>query len=210
MATITGPKCRICRREGVKLFLKGVRCETAKCGVAKRNFPPGERHWRRGKPSEYGTQLREKQKVRRMYGVTERSLQNYFAVATKVKEATGPAMLLALERRLDSVLYRACVAASRRQARHLISHKHVSVNGRRVTRPGFTVSSGDVVAIEEGDSGALAIAKQNAGEVAKARTIPGWLEGDLDAGKVTVRELPKREDIPEPIAEQLIVEYYGR
>lgn len=210
MATITGPKCRICRREGVKLFLKGVRCETAKCGVAKRNFPPGERHWRRGKPSEYGTHLREKQKVRKMYGVTERTLHGYYERATKVKEASGVAMLLNLERRLDNALYRACIAASRRQARLIITHKHITVNGARVTRPGYTVSAGDVLAVEQGDSGVLALAKQNAGEVAKARAIPSWLDVDPEAGKVVVRELPKRDDIPEQIAEQLLVEFYGR
>ena len=207
MATITEPKCKICRREGVKLFLKGVRCETAKCGVSKRNFPPGERHWRRGKPSEYGAQMREKQKVRRMYGVLERTFHNYYEKATKVKEATGVALLLLLERRLDNALYRSCVAASRRQARQLITHKHVTVNGKRVNRTGFTVSAGDSIAV---DQQALAIVKINAGEAAKARTMPAWVEADFEAGKLTVKELPKREDITEPIQEQLIVELYGK
>ena len=207
MATITEPKCKICRREGVKLFLKGVRCETAKCGVSKRNFPPGERHWRRGKPSAYGAQMREKQKVRRMYGVLERAFHNYYEKATKVKEATGVAMLLLLERRIDNVLYRSCLAASRRQARQLIAHKHVTVNGKRVSRTGFTVSTGDSIAV---DQSALGVVKINAGEAAKARTIPGWLEADMETGKLTVKELPKREDITEPIQEQLIVELYGK
>lgn len=207
MATITEPKCKICRREGVKLFLKGVRCETAKCGVSKRNFPPGERHWRRGKPSEYGAQMREKQKVRRMYGVMERVFHNYYEKATKVKEATGGALLILMERRLDNALYRSCLAASRRQARQLITHKHVTVNGKRVSRTGFTVSTGDSIAV---DAAGLGVVKINAGEAAKARVIPGWLEADLEAGKLTVKELPKREDITEPIQEQLIVELYGK
>jgi len=207
MATITEAKCRICRRAGVKLFLKGVRCETAKCGVSKRNFPPGERHWRRGKPSEYGAQMREKQKVRNLYGVGERTFHGYYEKATKVKEATGVALLLLLERRLDSVLYRSCLAASRRQARELIAHKHVTINGSRVSRAGYTVSSGDSIAL---DAKGLGLAKINAAEAAKARVIPGWLEVDPEAGKATVRELPKREDIAEPISEQLIVELYGK
>jgi small subunit ribosomal protein S4 len=207
MATITEAKCRICRRAGVKLFLKGVRCETAKCGVSKRNFPPGERHWRRGKPSEYGAQMREKQKVRNLYGVGERTFHGYYEKATKVKEATGVALLLLLERRLDNVLYRSCLAASRRQARELIAHKHVTVKGGRVSRAGYTVLSGDSIAL---DAKGLGIAKINAGEAAKARVIPGWLEVDPEAGKAMVKELPKREDIAEPISEQLIVELYGK
>jgi small subunit ribosomal protein S4 len=129
-----------------------------------------------------------------MYGVTERTFHGYFEKAAKVKEATGVAMLLNLERRLDNVLYRACIAATRRQARLMITHKHVAVNGARVTRPGYTVSAGDVVAIEQGDSGVLALARQNAGEVAKARAIPSWLDVDPEAGKAAIRELPKRDD----------------
>ncbi len=207
MATITEPKCKLCRREGVKLFLKGVRCETAKCGVSKRNYPPGERHWRRGKPSEYGAQLREKQKVRRMYGVLERTFKNYYAKATKTKGATGVALLIRLETRIDNVLYRACFGASRRQARMLVGHKHVAVNGKRVNRAGYQVSAGDVITVEEGS---LVIVRTNAAEVAKARTIPAWLEVEPEAGKITVAQMPRREDIPEAIQEQLIVELYGK
>jgi small subunit ribosomal protein S4 len=208
MATINAAKCKLCRREGVKLFLKGIRCETAKCGVSKRNYPPGERHWRRGKPSEYGQQLREKQKVRRMYGVMERTFHNYYVKAAKTKANTGVALLMSLERRLDNVLYRSCIAASRRQARMLIGHKHVTVNGARVNRAGFQVSQGDEVALE-GDK-ALAIARGNAAEVGKARNVPNWLAVDAEKAKVSVREQPQREDIPEAIQEQLIVELYGR
>jgi small subunit ribosomal protein S4 len=207
MATITEPKCKICRREGIKLFLKGVRCETAKCGVAKRNYPPGERHWRRGKPSEYGAQLREKQKLRRMYGVLERTFRTYYEKATKTKGATGAALLVRLESRLDNVLYRSCAAASRRQARSIISHKHVTVNGRRLNRAGYIAGAGDVIAL---DAKLLPVMKANAGEVAKVRTIPGWLEVDVEAGKIRVLQVPKREDIPEQIQEQLIVELYGK
>ena len=207
MATITEPKCKLCRREGVKLFLKGLRCETAKCGVSKRNYPPGERHWRRGKPSEYGTQLREKQKVRRMYGILERTFHAYYVKATKTKGATGVALLLRLEGRLDNVLYRACFSASRRQARTTIGHKHVTVNGKRVNRPGYQVSVGDVIAV---DQTALPLARTNTGEVGKARSVPPWLVVDPEAGKITVQENPKREDIPEQISEQLIVELYGK
>jgi small subunit ribosomal protein S4 len=208
MATTTTAKCKLCRREGVKLFLKGIRCETGKCAVSKRNFPPGERRWRRGKPSEYGQQLREKQKVKRMYGIMERPFRNYYAKAARTKENTGVALLLFLERRLDNVLYRACIAASRRQARMLIGHKHVTVNGKRVDRAGLLVSAGDQIAVE-GDKG-LGVARINAGEVAKARVIPAWLEAESDKGKVTVKQLPNREDIPETIQEQMIVEFYGR
>lgn len=208
MATITGSKCKLCRREGVKLFLKGTRCETAKCGVAKRNYPPGERRWRRGKPSEYGFQLREKQKVRRLYGVMERTFHSYYRRAAKIKENTGVALLVFLERRLDNVLYRSCLAASRRQARSLVGHKHVKVNGKRVTRVGYQVNAGDKVTIE-GDK-SLALARGNAGEVGKVRNVPAWLEVDAEKGMVSVRLLPGREDIPEAIQEQLIVEFYGR
>ncbi len=208
MATINGPKCKLCRREGMKLFLKGIRCETAKCGVSKRNYPPGERRWRRGKPSEYGLQLREKQKVRRMYGLMERPFRSYYLRASRTKENTGVAMLLLLERRLDNVLYRACVAASRRQARMLIGHKHVMVNGKRVDRTGFTLSTGDEVTIV-GDK-ALSLARTNAGEVGKARNVPEWLEVELEKGRIVVKQMPNREDIPETIQEQLIVELYGR
>jgi len=208
MATIKGPKCKICRREGMKLYLKGIRCETAKCGVSKRNYPPGERRWRRGKPSEYGLQLREKQKVRRMYGLMERPFHNYYVEAARTKENTGVAMLILLERRLDNVLYRSTLAASRRQARMLIGHKHVTVNGRRVDRPGYAVSPDDKVALV-GEK-ALLVARTNAGEVGKARSVPDWLEVDMEKGVVTVKRTPDREDIPEAIQEQLIVELYGR
>ena len=180
MATISGPKCKLCRREGVKLFLKGVRCETAKCAVAKRNYPPGERRWRRRKPSEYGMQLREKQKVRRMYGVMEKAFHNYYVKAGRTQENTGVALLMFLERRLDNVLYRCCIAASRRQARMLIGHKHVTVNGKRVDRTGYMVSAGDEVVVV-GDKG-LAIARLNAGEAAKVRNVPAWLETDAEKG----------------------------
>jgi len=207
MATITEPKCKICRREGVKLFLKGVRCETAKCGVAKRNYPPGERHWRRGKPSAYGAQLREKQKLRRMYGIMERTFRTYYEKATKTKGATGAALLVRLESRLDNVLYRSCAAASRRQARSIVGHKHVTINGKRVNRAGYIIDAGDVIAL---DAKLLPVMKANAGEVAKVRTIPGWLEVDVEAGKIRVLQVPNREDIPEPIQEQLIVELYGK
>jgi small subunit ribosomal protein S4 len=207
MATITQPKCKLCRREGVKLFLKGMRCETAKCGVSKRNYPPGERHWRRGKPSEYGTQLREKQKLRRMYGVMERTFHGYYEKATKTKGATGVALVLMLEKRLDNVLYRACMAASRRQARMMVTHKHVTVNDKRVDRVGYQVSAGDRIAL---DSEGLKLAQVNAAEVAKARSIPAWLEVQADAGKAVVAQTPRREDIPELILEQLIVELYGK
>lgn len=208
MATFSGPKCKLCRREGTKLFLKGVRCETAKCAVSKRNFPPGERRWRRGKRSEYGIQLREKQKVRRMYGIMERSFHNYYVKASKTKENTGVALLLFLERRLDNVLYRSCVAASRRQARMLVAHKHITVNGKRVDRVGYIVLAGDEIAVA--DDKAAAIARANAGEAAKVRNIPEWLGAEVDKGKVVVRQLPTRDDIPEAIQEQLIVELYGR
>jgi len=207
MATITQPKCKLCRREGVKLFLKGLRCETAKCGVSKRNYPPGERHWRRGKPSEYGAQLREKQKVRRMYGVLERAFHAYYAKATKTKGATGVALLLRLETRLDNLMYRACFAASRRQARTIVGHKHVTVNGKRVNRPGFQVVAGDVVAV---DQPLLSLVRANSAEVGKARVVPAWLTADAESGKITVNQNPKREDIPEQISEQLIVELYGK
>lgn len=208
MATISGPKCKLCRREGVKLFLKGIRCETAKCGVAKRNYPPGERRWRRGKPSEYGLQLREKQKVRRLYGVMERAFRSYYRRATKIKENTGVALLQLLERRLDNVIYRSCLTASRRQARILVGHKHVTVNGKRVDRVGYLVSPGDKIAVEDDKS--LALVRGNAAEVGKVRSVPGWLEVEAEKGAVSMRQLPTREDIPEAIQEQLIVEFYGR
>ena len=209
MARYTGPVCRLCRREGMKLFLKGAKCFSEKCPVEKRNFAPGQHGKdRKAKVVGYGLQLREKQKAKRIYFTLEKQFRNYFEKASAKKGVTGEALLQQLERRLDNVVYRMGFASSRRQSRQLVRHGHVSVNGRKVNIPSFQVSAGNEVAVRERSRELVVI--QSAKEFTGHQPSPNWLEVDRDGLKGRVTALPKREDINLPINEQLIVELYSK
>jgi len=206
MAKYTGPVCRLCRREGMKLYLKGDRCYTEKCAIEKRNYPPGQHSEARGRFLEYGLRLREKQKVKRMYNLTERQFKRFFEMAERMKGIVGTNFLVLLERRLDNVVYRSGFASSRREARQLVSHKHVLINGRCVNIPSYLVKPGDVVEIKNKNL----LSVKNAIESVIRRGTPRWLEVDKANLKTTVRSMPVRDDITMPIKEQLIVEFYSK
>jgi small subunit ribosomal protein S4 len=219
MARYTSPVCRLCRRETaasktgekIKLFLKGDRCLSRKCAVERRGTAPGQKTQNtkaRTKISEYGRQLREKQKMRRYYGVLETQFENYFREAQRVPGQTGKVFLQTLERRLDNVVYRLNLAMSRKQARQLVSHRHFRVNGRIVNIPSFMVKPGDVITI--GDRSKETDAFKAQIEVAKARRHPEWLEFSETDSSAKVLAIPGREQIDTPVDEQLIVEYYSR
>ena len=208
MARHTEAVCRLCRREGMKLFLKGDRCFKDKCAIERRNYPPGQHGRRRSKLLGYGIQLREKQKVKRIYGLLERQFRLTFQRAERRKGITGANLLEGLERRLDNVVYSLGFAASRAQARQLVRHGHVTVNGRKVTIPSYAVAKNQVVSIKE-KSRANEQIKASV-ETARARGVPVWLDLSPETFSGTVRELPKREDIKLPIQEQLIVELYSK
>ena len=208
MARYTESVCRLCRREGMKLFLKGDRCFKDKCAIERRNYPPGQHGRRRSKLLGYGIQLREKQKVKRIYGLLERPFRLTFQRAERRKGITGSNLLQELERRLDNVVYSVGFAASRAQARQLVRHGHVTVNGRKVTIPSFRVSKGNVVAIKEKSRSNEQI--KASVDTARARGVPNWLDLQPETFSGTVVELPNREDIKLPIAEQLIVELYSK
>jgi small subunit ribosomal protein S4 len=200
--------CRLCRREGVKLFLKGDRCFKEKCAIEKRNNPPGQHARRRGKMKGYGLQLREKQKVKRIYGVLEKQFRNYFKEADRRTGVTGETLLCLLEKRLDNVIFRMGFANSRPQARQWVSHGHVLVNGRRVDIPNYQVRPGDEIHADETMSkNAFLIASI---ESSKGRGVPEWLELDGENLKGRVVREPQRTDITYPIEEQLIVELYSK
>jgi small subunit ribosomal protein S4 len=209
VARYSGPVCKLCRRESMKLFLKGNRCMSDKCAIERRNYPPGEHGRRRGRrPSDYQVQLREKQRVKRMYGVLERQFRRYFAEAARLRGITGEALLTMLERRLDNVVYRMGLALSRAHARQLVKHGHLEVNGSRVDIPSYQTKQGDVIAVAEASKKMPEI--QLAIENSKAGHIVGWLQVDHDAAQGTVAQLPMREDIDIEIQEQLIVELYSK
>jgi small subunit ribosomal protein S4 len=208
MARYTGPVCRLCRREGMKLYLKGDRCYTEKCSVDKRNYAPGDRGQGRHKTTEYGLQLREKQRTRRIYGIMEKQFRHYFDMAERQRGVTGENLLRLLERRIDNVVYRLGFAASRAEARQLVRHGHFTVNGRRVSIPSFLVHIGDTVALAEG-SKKLAVFTDLAEKLAH-KTTPPWLEPDPDNLRGKVAGFPARDDIDIPIKEHLIVELYSR
>ncbi len=206
MARDTGPQCKQCRREGQKLFLKGERCMTEKCGVERRSYPPGEHGRGRVRASEYRNQLREKQKARRFYGVLERQFRSYYDKASRQEGVTGENLLRLLERRLDNVLVRLGFAASRRQARQLVNHGHWLINGRRVDIPSYQVRPDDVITIK---------ASSNASDIVRQATeltaaVPPWLQADHDALTAKVLRLPDRGEITAPVDEQLIVELYSK
>ena len=208
MARYTESVCRLCRREGMKLFLKGDRCFKDKCAIERRNYPPGQHGRRRSKLLGYGIQLREKQKVKRIYGLLEGQFRLAFARANSRKGITGANLLEELERRLDNVTYALGFAASRAQARQLVRHGHVTVDGRKVSIPSFRVGKGQVVAIKEKSRSNEQI--KASVETARARGVPAWLDLTPESFSGRVVELPKREDIKLPIQEQLIVELYSK
>ncbi len=208
MARYTGPVCRLCRREKVKLFLKGPKCESTSCPVERRPYPPGDHgrdRMRQG--SEYQTQLREKQKARRIYGVLEQQFRNLYEEANRQSGITGENLLRMLELRLDNIAYRARWASSRNQARQLVTHGHLVVNGKRVNIPSYRVRLGDVIAMKPADE-EMIIVRQNLDLTDRA--VPNWLEVSEDGLKVTVRSLPLREQIDTQVREQLIVELYSK
>jgi small subunit ribosomal protein S4 len=207
MARHTGPVCKLCRRERMKLFLKGSKCDSMKCPIERKPYPPGEHGRGRIRDSEYLLQLREKQKARRIYGVLEKQFRNMYAKATSETGIAGENLLRMLESRVDNVVYRANFAASRNQARQLVRHGHVTVNGRRVTIPSFECRKGDIVEIKDKTKKNIVI-RHNLDTIDRA--IPAWLDVATSDAQVTVRELPLREQIDVPVREQLIVELYSK
>ena len=208
MARSTESVCRLCRRENLKLFLKGERCYTDKCAIERRNYPPGQHGQGRPKFSEYSIQLREKQKVKRMYGLLEKQFRRTFAEASRTKGITGETLLVLLERRLDNVAYRLGFATSRAEARTLVRHGHVLVNGKKVNIPSYTVRAGDVVSVKEPSRQLGRV--QSAMEGAQRRGVPDWAEVDRDTCSGKIKILPTRSDVTMPINEKLIVELYSK
>lgn len=208
MAKYCGAVCRLCRREGEKLFLKGDRCYTSKCAIERRPTAPGQHGSRRQQFSDYKVQLREKQKVKRIYGMLEKQFRNYVERATKTRGVTGTELLQTLERRLDNICYRLGFSGSRNQARQLVGHNLVSVNGKPVNIPSYLVSVGDVIEVKEKSKKNMFVVASM--EAAASRFIPDWLALDKVAAKGTVNALPTREQLPQNIREQLIVELYSR
>ena len=208
MARYTGAVCRHCRREGLKLFLKGERCYTDKCAIERRNYPPGEHGQARPKFSEYSIQLREKQKLRRIYGILERQFRRYFGLADRKKGVTGEMLLQLLERRLDNIVYRLGFATSRAEARQLVRHGHFQVNGRKVDVPSYLVRRGDVVIVRERSRNVARI--RDALELAQRRGVPEWLEVVPETFTGTVKSFPARADLTMPINEKLVVELYSK
>lgn len=212
MARYRGPVCKLCRREGEKLFLKGERCFTPKCAFERRGYAPGEHgrssQYRRRRESDYNRQLRAKQKARRVYGVLERQFRRYYEASLQRRGLTGLNLLQILESRLDNVVYRLGYGASRAQARLLVTHGHFSVNGRRTDVPSMTLEPGDVVEVREGSRKRKFF--KELPEIAEERTIPAWLERDTQALQGKVLRLPERAEIDGNLNEQLIVEYYSR
>lgn len=209
MGRYIGPVCRLCRREGTKLFLKGTRCYGEKCAVDRRGYPPGQHgQGRMKRTSEYSLQLREKQKLKRIYGLLERQFRGYFKRAERMKGITGENLLVLLERRLDNVTYRLGFASSRREARQLVGHGHLLVNGKKVNIPSYLVAVGQTVSVPEGSQTVLPI--QKALEGVDGRGVPSWLEMDKTRYTGRVKELPTKEEIALPVNEQLVVELYSR
>jgi len=208
LARYTESVCRLCRRENLKLFLKGERCYTDKCAIERRNYPPGQHGQGRPKFSEYSLQLREKQKVKRMYGLMENQFRRTFTEAARTKGITGETLLVLLERRLDNVTYRLGFASSRAEARILVRHGHILVNGRKVNIPSFTVRVGDVVSVKESSRQISRVL--SAMEGVQRRGVPDWADIDRDACSGRIKILPSRNDITMPINEKLIVELYSK
>lgn len=208
MARNTGPSCRLCRREGAKLFLKGSRCVSDKCALTRREYAPGQHGQIRKKDSNYGLQMREKQKVKRIYGVLERQFKHYFHIAERSKEVTGIMLLQLLERRLDNVIFRMNLGNSRQEARQLVQHGRVYINGKRVDIPSYTVKLGDEVSVKASEK-TMKVLKDRI-EALKDRPMGKWLTVDTAALKAKVSAVPTKEDVGFPIQEQLIVELYSK
>ena len=208
MARYKDEQCRICRREGQKLFLKGSRCYTDKCSISRRNYAPGQNGQKKKKLSEYGTQLREKQKTKAFYGVSEKQFRKYFDMASNKKGVTGENLLQILESRLDNVVFRLGFASTRPQARQLVTHGLFEVNGKKVDIPSYLVKPGDVISVRESKKDYASIKEM--AEINKSRVVPKWLEKDLNNLSGKVITLASREDIDIPIEEHLIVELYSK
>ena len=209
MARYTGSSCRVCRRDAVKLFLKGQRCYTEKCGFEKRSYAPGQHgKGQRTKLSNYGLQLREKQKVKKVYGILERQFRKYFQTASRSKGITGSKLLELLERRLDNVVFRSCFAASRPGARPMVMHGHVIVNNRKVDIPSYSVKTGDIVVVKPKEKTTKRVKESL--EKLKDRGFPGWIDVDLEGFRIKITRLPERTDTAADIKEQLIVELYSK
>ena len=206
MARYTDANCKLCRREGQKLFLKGERCYSSKCAIEKRNFPPGQHGQARKKQSEYGLQLREKQKAKRFYGVPETQFRNLFEKAAKKQGKTGENLMIFLETRLDNVVFRLGFAASRKEARQLVTHGHFTINGKKADIPSMEVKAGDVIKVKE-----RSVSSPKFKEIKEMSiTVPSWMTVDVDKLEGKVVAMPRREDIDTPIAEHLIVELYSK
>jgi small subunit ribosomal protein S4 len=208
MARYTGADCRLCRREGIKLFLKGDRCYGDKCAIERRPYPPGQAGKKRPRDSEYRVQLREKQKTKRIYGLLEKQFRGYYTLASRQTGITGENLLRILESRLDNVVYRLGFAKSRDEARQIVRHNHIHVNGRRVNIPSYRVRPGDLVAIGPKSKDMLMI--KTALIASEKIEVPGWLEVDIEKLQGTILSLPSREMIDAPVREQLIVELYSK
>ncbi|MCF8019144.1 MAG: 30S ribosomal protein S4 [Firmicutes bacterium HGW-Firmicutes-2] len=208
MARYTGAVCRLCRREGDKLFLKGERCYTAKCAMERRPYAPGQHGNRRAKVSEYGLQLRTKQKAKRIYGVLETQFRNYYETAAHQKGITGENLLVLLEMRLDNVAYRAGLGRSRTEARQIVRHNHILVNGKKVNIPSYQVKVGDVITVKEKSQSTQGM--KNIIETTASRSVTEWLDADLENFTVKVTAKPERDQILIPVEETLIVELYSK
>ena len=208
MARYTGPACKLCRREGKKLFLKGDRCYTGKCALERRSYAPGQHGQNRKKASEYGLQLRAKQSARRYYGLSESQFHKYFLLAERKDGVTGTNLLQLCESRLDNIVYESGFASSRAQARQLVNHAHFMVNGHKVDIPSYLVSAGDVVSVKE--TSKTTDEFKNLVESNGSRPVPQWMEADKDAMQVKVLRAPEREEIETPVEEHLIVEFYSK
>lgn len=209
MARNLDPKCKQCRREGEKLFLKGEKCFTDKCGVEKRSYPPGQHGQRRGgRLSDYGVQLREKQKLRKIYGILEKQFRSYYAEADRLKGVTGENLLQLLESRLDNVVYRMGIGVSRSESRQLVRHNSITVNDNRVNIPSYQIKPGDQVAVAEASKNQLRV--KAASEAAEERGFPEWVEVDIKKLTGTFKNKPQRDDLPPTINESLIVELYSK
>ena len=210
MARYIGPVCRLCRREDMKLFLKGERCYTDKCGYERRSYPPGQHgQARRRKRSDYGEQLREKQKVKRIYGIAERQFRGYYHKATRMKGVAGENLIQLLERRLDNVVYRMGFASDHAEARQLVRHGHFTVNGKKVNIPSYQVKAGEVIEVRESSRSSAKFAKLT-GPEAPVVALPAWLNRETGSLKGVVAKLPERSDIDYEVAEHLIVELYSK
>ena len=209
MARYIGSMCRLCRREGEKVFLKGERCyKSDKCAVEKRAYAPGQHGQNRKKMSEYGLQLREKQKAKRIYGILETQFRNYFETATTQKGIAGDNLMILLERRLDNVVYRAGFARSRTEARQVVRHNHIQVNGKKVNIPSYLIKAGDVITLKEQS---VSIQRfKDIYETTAGRVVPEWIVADTENGKINVQAIPTREQIDVPVNETLIVELYSK